>query len=104
MPVDNDVHTHVVAGIHIAHGFCTLATLDLRGRIRAQRVLPHESADPHRGLARAARELIAFCAEHEPDRVPLGLGVAVGGWVDPDSGTVVPHGSLGWQDISVRDT
>ncbi|MDX3575310.1 ROK family protein, partial [Streptomyces sp. ID05-47C] len=34
---------------------------------------------------------------------PLGVGVAVGGWVDRDSGTVVEHPLLGWRDVPVRE-
>ncbi|MBC3844228.1 ROK family protein [Streptacidiphilus sp. 4-A2] len=35
-------------------------------------------------------------------RSVLGLGVVTGGWVDPDSGTVVENSALGWRDVPVR--
>ncbi|SDI08535.1 Sugar kinase of the NBD/HSP70 family, may contain an N-terminal HTH domain [Actinokineospora alba] len=102
IPVDIDLDRHLVLGIHIAHDHSTLAALDLRGRIRAQRRLPHASTDPARVLAVAARELTALRRKEVPGRIPLGLGVAVGGWVDPDDGVLVHHASLDWHDVPVR--
>jgi predicted NBD/HSP70 family sugar kinase len=102
IPVDIDLDRHLVLGIHIAHEYSTLAALDLRGHIRAQRRFPHAGKDPEQVLAAAAHELTALQAEEVPGRIPLGLGVAVGGWVDPDEGVLVQHASLGWHDIPIR--
>ncbi|MEV4320003.1 ROK family protein [Actinocrispum sp. NPDC049592] len=99
IPVDIDVENHVVAGIHIAHAQCTVAVLDLRGRIRAQVSVPHVSTEPLALLHHVAQQLRAFLGS----QVPLGLGVAIGGWVDPDEGVVVEHASLGWHDVPVGD-
>ncbi|HVK21109.1 MAG TPA: ROK family protein [Actinokineospora sp.] len=99
VPVDIDVDKHVVLGIHIAHDFCTLAALDLRGRVQVSTQLPHRHTDPERTLSAAADGLAALRA---PGRIPLGLGVATGGWVDPDAGVLVEHASLGWSDVPVR--
>ncbi|GHH27558.1 ROK family transcriptional regulator [Lentzea cavernae] len=103
VPVDVDTGRHVVAGIHVAHLFCTLALLDLRGRVLVRRVVPHGNPDdPHEVLTTAGDELLRLHAEQVPGHIPLGLGVAAGGWVDPGSGVIVRHASLGWRDAEVR--
>ncbi|MFF3376764.1 ROK family protein [Streptomyces sp. NPDC002680] len=102
VPVDLDSSRFVVGGVHVAVPYTTVALLDLRGRVVAQRELKHERTDPGWVLARAAEGLRALL-----DSVPacraLGVGVAVGGWVDRESGTVVEHPMLGWRDVAVRD-
>jgi predicted NBD/HSP70 family sugar kinase len=103
IPVDIDTDRHIVAGIHIAHDYCTLAALDLRGRVLTQTRLPHESRDPERVLAAAGRRLVTFLAERLPGRIPLGLGVAIGGWVDPDARVLIEHASLGWRDVPIGE-
>lgn len=103
-PVDVETGRHLVAGIHLAHEFCTLALLDLRGRVRARLRVPHRDPDdPVEVLATAADRLVRLHAEHLPGQVPLGLGVAAGGWVDTEAGVLVEHASLGWRDVPVRD-
>ncbi|HUQ54973.1 ROK family protein, partial [Lentzea sp.] len=59
--------------------------------------------DPEEVLANAADHLVRLHAEQFPGRVPLGLGVATGGWVDTEPGVLVEHTSLGWRDVPVRD-
>ncbi|GAA3883764.1 ROK family transcriptional regulator [Streptomyces lacrimifluminis] len=102
VPVDLDSSRFVVAGVHVAVSYTTVALLDLRGRVVARRELAHEHTDPGRVLARAAEGLRALL-DGAPDRRALGVGVAVGGWVDRDSGTVVEHPMLGWRDVQVRE-
>ncbi|MET9232201.1 ROK family protein [Lentzea sp. NPDC003310] len=103
VPVDIDTGRHVVAGIHIAHPYCTLTLLDLRGRVLVRRTIPHATPDdPHEVLTTAADALLRLHADRFPGHVPLGLGVAAGGWVDPETGVIVRHASLGWRDTEVR--
>ncbi|MFJ8081149.1 ROK family protein [Streptomyces sp. NPDC096205] len=102
VPVDLDVARWVVGGVHIAVPYTTVALLDLRGRVLAERRLRHESTEPSRVLARAASALAALLLGM-PDRRPLGVGVAVGGWVDRQAGTVVEHPLLGWREVPVRE-
>ncbi|MET9500763.1 ROK family transcriptional regulator [Streptomyces sp. NPDC006622] len=102
VPVDLDDTRFVVGGVHVAVPYTTVALLDLRGRVVARRELRHRGVEPAGVLARAAEGLAALLAE-EPGRRPLGVGVAVGGWVDRDSGTVVEHPLLGWRDVPVRE-
>ncbi|MFE7171547.1 ROK family protein [Streptomyces sp. NPDC057616] len=102
VPVDLDDSRFVVGGVHVAVPYTTVALLDLRGRVVARRELKHEHTDPGRLLARAADGLAALLAA-APGCRPLGVGVAVGGWVDRESGTVVEHPLLGWRDVAVRE-
>lgn len=103
VPVDLDVSRHIVAAVHIAVPMTTTALLDLRGRVLARRRTPHESADPGHVLECAARGVATLCAQYDSDARPLGIGVATGGWVEPESGTVMDHPRLGWSRVPVRD-
>ncbi|WP_051165907.1 ROK family transcriptional regulator [Amycolatopsis orientalis] len=98
--LDIATNRHSVFGVHIAHHFATLAELDLRGRVRAQERVPHADAEPERVLAGLAARLHRFRRQRLPGRIPIGLGVACGGWVDPDAGMIVDHSSLGWHDVA----
>ncbi|WP_369036211.1 ROK family protein [Streptomyces adonidis] len=102
VPVDLDSSRFVVGGVHVAVPYTTVALLDLRGRVVAQRELKHERTDPGWVLARAAEGLRALL-DGAPACRALGVGVAVGGWVDRESGTVVEHPMLGWRDVAVRE-
>ncbi|WP_369259261.1 ROK family protein [Streptomyces sp. R35] len=106
VPLDLDGSRFVVGGVHIAVPYTTVALLDLRGRVVAEtrlKHLNHEHTEPGRVLANAADELGALLAG-APGRTPLGVGVATGGWVDRDSGTIVEHALLGWRDVAVRES
>ncbi|MFG3204767.1 ROK family protein [Streptomyces sp. NPDC048192] len=102
VPVDLDDGRFLVAGVHVAVPYTTVALLDLRGRVVARRELGHERTDPGWVLARAAEGLAGLLAG-VPGRRPLGVGVAVGGWVDRETGTVVEHELLGWREVPVRE-
>ncbi|MFJ8943381.1 ROK family protein [Streptomyces sp. NPDC102395] len=105
VPVDLDDSRFVVGGVHVAVPYTTVALLNLRGRVVARRELRHEGregTEPGAVLARAADGLDALLGA-APGCRALGVGVAVGGWVDRDSGTVVEHPLLGWRDVPVRE-
>ncbi|MFJ3226875.1 ROK family protein [Streptomyces sp. NPDC086783] len=102
VPVDLDDSRFVVGGVHVAVPYTTVALLDLRGRVVAERRLDHEGTAPERVLANATDGLDALLAAH-PAATALGVGVATGGWVDRDSGTIVEHPLLGWRDVAVRE-
>ena len=103
IPVDIDVSRHVVAAVHIAVKWTTTALLDLRGRVIAQHQSPHDTTDPARIVERAADSLEALYTANGGDARPLGIGVATGGWVDPESGVVMDHPRLGWSLVPLRD-
>ncbi|MFE0255308.1 ROK family protein [Streptomyces sp. NPDC059010] len=103
VPVDLDDSRFVVGGVHVAVPYTTVALLDLRGRVVAERELKHSGAtEPYGVLARAADGLDALL-DAAPGCRPLGVGFAAGGWVDRDSGTVVEHPLLGWSEVTVRE-
>ncbi|GAB2804579.1 ROK family transcriptional regulator [Lentzea nigeriaca] len=104
VPVDIAAGRHVVAGLHVAHEYCTLALLDLRGRMLTREVITHrDPSDPLDVLTTAADRLLRLHEEQLPGLVPIGLGVAVGGWVDTEQGVLVQHASLGWRDVRLRE-
>ena len=103
VPVDLDDSRFVVGGVHVAVPHTTVALLDLRGRVVAEREVKHSGdTDPYGLLARAADGLAALL-DAAPGCRPLGVGFAAGGWVDRDSGTVVEHPLLGWREVPVRE-
>lgn len=102
IPVEIDTTRRVACGLHVATRHATLALLDLRGRVLALERIPHAGTEPRRVLARLARRVPEFVAARSGGRKPAGLGVAVGGWVDPSDGVVVEHALLGWRDVHVR--
>lgn len=97
-PVDLDDRYWMAAGLHIAVPCSTVALTDLRGRVLAKEVLPHEDAPPAVVLARAADRLSTLLRAHD-DRGLLGVGLASGGRVDHLSGDIVTHNLLGWRDV-----
>lgn len=103
VPVDVDAANHVVLGMHIAVSHATLALLDLRGEVLAMHREPHGGARPRRVLERGAELLLDMLDEHAPRGTPLGIGVASGGWVDRESGTLIEHPLLNWHNVPVRD-
>ncbi|CAM5382852.1 hypothetical protein SCANM63S_05341 [Streptomyces canarius] len=68
--------------------YSTVALMDLRGRVVARREPRHERTGPARVVAGAAEDLAGLLAG-VPGRRPLGVGVAVGGWMDRETGAVV---------------
>ncbi len=101
VPVEIDTSRRVACGVHIAHSHSTLALLDLRGHVIAQERVPHLGAGPRQVVLRAARRIPGFLARHAAGRAPVGVGVAVGGWVDRADGVIVEHASLGWHGVEV---
>lgn len=103
VPVDLDLSRHVAAAVHVAVPGITVALLDLRGRVLARDRIPHTGPEPEEVARRAARSLAGLIEARGPGPRPLGVGVATGGWVDPDSGTVMDHPRLGWSLVPLRD-
>ncbi|WP_433890511.1 ROK family protein [Streptomyces sp. CA-111067] len=102
LPVDIDTAHHVALGVHIGVPWVTFALVDLRGWVITERRYPREG-DAAEVLAGIRRRLPEFTARYTGGRSPLGLGVVTGGWVDPESGTVIEHAPLGWHDVPVRE-
>lgn len=101
VPLDIEPDDVAVVGAHIAVPRATVALLDLRGRIIAQRQDRHGRRDPASVLAALSAMVAAMRREHGRRRRILGLGLAAGGWVDSANGTVVEHHYLGWRNVPV---
>ncbi|GAA5059954.1 ROK family transcriptional regulator [Streptomyces similanensis] len=100
IPVDLDlgaVAGPVAGGVHLGVPASTLGLVDLRGRVLARRLVRHDGLARDRLPALVTAELRAFLAEHVAGRPLLGVGAALGGWIDPGTGTVVRHDALGWR-------
>jgi predicted NBD/HSP70 family sugar kinase len=102
VPLDVDVDGSVVLAVHFAVAKATVAAVDLRGRVIVAEDLAYEHPAAEAAVAGVAGRLAALRAAYGDRRV-LGLGVAVGGWVDPDRGVVVDNPMLGWRDVPLRD-
>ncbi|MEU8240905.1 ROK family transcriptional regulator [Actinoplanes missouriensis] len=98
VPLDIEPGRVAVLGVHIAVPRTTVALLDLRGQVLAQRQDLHGARDPQSVLAALAERVAALRRRHARRRI-LALGLATGGWVDAVSGTVVEHPALGWRDV-----
>ncbi|WP_194891919.1 ROK family protein [Catenulispora pinisilvae] len=103
LPVDIDTARYVVGAVHIAVPHTTVAVLDLRGRVLAESRIPHQDASAADTVRRAAGTLLDLLRRHSAGAVPLGVGVACGGWVDQETGTVVEHAMLGWRQVPLGD-
>jgi predicted NBD/HSP70 family sugar kinase len=101
VPLDIQTDGVAVIGVHIAVPRTTVALLDLRGRVLAQRRDRHGARDPASVLAALAGRVDAVRREHGGGRAILGLGVATGGWADATGGTVVEHPVLRWHRVPV---
>jgi predicted NBD/HSP70 family sugar kinase len=101
VPLDVEPEDVAVLGAHIAVPRTTVALLDLRGRIIAQRQRPHGPRDPASILDALVASIGAVRQECGARRKILGLGLATGGWVDAANGTVVEHRFLGWRNVPV---
>jgi len=107
VPMDLDTSRHLVCAVHVAVGATTTALLDLRGRVLSQfrdlHPSPSGRADPRDVVRAAASRLTQQLAKHAAGRVPLGVGIATGGWVDRSTGTVVEHALLDWHNVPLRE-
>ncbi|MFI1653480.1 ROK family protein [Streptomyces sp. NPDC020472] len=97
-----DLHTGatggpVAAGVHLGVPGSTFALVDLRGRVLARHQYPHVALGPRSLPETVGAELRAFLGRHVAARPLLGVGAAIGGWVDPTTGVVVRHDALGWR-------
>ncbi|MFD4154984.1 ROK family transcriptional regulator [Streptomyces hydrogenans] len=101
IPLDIETAHHVAAGVHIAVPRLTFSLTDLRGTVIAYEHVPRQRQ--HGAVLQdVAARLPGFLRRHLGGRSVLGLGVATGGWVDPDAGVLVENSALGWRDIPLR--
>ena len=102
VPLDVDAGANLVMGVHLAIPRATVAVVDLRGRVLTSRTLPYDRPDPATAVDAVARE-VRLLREQYADRRIHGIGAAVGGWVDEESGMLVDNAGLGWRDVPLAD-
>jgi predicted NBD/HSP70 family sugar kinase len=102
VPLDLETESLAVLAVHFAVLKATVAVVDLRGRVLVERALPYERPSPEGAVAQVARQVRDLREEYHGRRI-LGLGVAIGGWVDADAGVVVENALLGWCDVPLRE-
>lgn len=91
----------IVCGIHLSLTHILVALVDLRGRVIARERTPHRGRAPDEVLDIAAASAATLMAS--TDREVLGVGFAVGGWVDSERGVLVEHPLTCWNGTRVRD-
>ena len=90
-------------GVKIGPGAVTGVLTDLRAQVLGRRTRPLTAGhDPSAALSAAAAVVWDLLAGHPEAREKLiGVGVGLGGHVEPDSGRVVRSGVLGWSGVEV---
>jgi len=102
VPIDFDVRSWVALGMHLGRDRTTIAVADLRGTLLATDELGHEAREPAAVVRQAVTWLRRLAARHAGGAQALGVGVSVGGWVDPDDGIVIENDALGWRNVPLR--
>src|SRR5690242_11777681 len=94
---------NAVAAIHFAATQTRVAVVDIAGTIVSSALIPHRSLEGADLVADAAAALAALRRELPEGTRLSGVGVATGGWVDPEAGVVLSHPLLLLEDTLVRD-
>ncbi|MFB7587086.1 ROK family protein [Streptomyces sp. NPDC056169] len=91
----------VAAGVRLSDTEAYVVLVDLRGEVVASHQEPLTSTRPQdvgEGIARA----VGLAAASRPSSTLIGVGVAVSGVVDQQSGVVRHSGSMGWEDVALQ--
>ena len=99
VPVEIDDRSYVVVSLHIGTQWTTVGLVDLGGRLIHQELFAREDTQAPGVLREAKRAVDRLLARHVPKSKVIGLGVAIGGWVDTELGIVVEHAALDWHDV-----
>lgn len=97
-----NLQRHLVAGVKIAPSVVSGVVTDLGARVLARAELQIDGSAPETALTaagRLVRRLLAGLPDGEARA--LGVGVGLGGHVDPESGRCRYSGILGWRDVDV---
>ncbi|MEU6562268.1 ROK family protein [Nocardia nova] len=94
---------NAVASIHFAASQTRVAVVDMAGTIVEGAVVPHRTLEGDGLVADAVDALAGIRTGLSGDIRLFGVGVATGGWVDPQAGRVLAHPLLRLRDTPVRD-
>lgn len=98
--------SHVAAiGMELNVGAITTTVVDLAGRVLVEqrRPLHNEQRPPETSVPEVIREVNAVRAGVEPEVSIIGIGLAVAGLVDSQTGMVHVAPNLGWHDAPLGD-
>ena len=93
-----------IMGIQLIRDRVKLAVCDLRGKVLDKRTFNPYSLQPSDVVSEIARELELLITLNEIDREHvLGVGLAISGIVNSESGVLLRSVNLGWQDVRIRE-
>lgn len=93
-------------GVEVARNYISVTEIDLGGRCSFERFVPMDNVgrDPVAVLEQVCELIEGGRREVAAPNLPLaGVGVAVPGWVDHATQSVIVSKVLGWEDVSVAD-
>lgn len=100
VPLDLVKDAYVIAGAHIGVQHLTLGVTGIDG-VPVDTVRVDHDGTWTQVHARIAEWISQVRVEHHPEL--LGLGLIIGGQVDPERGTLLAHAALGWHDVPLRE-
>lgn len=99
VPVEIDDRSHIVTALHIGTQWTTVGLVDLAGRVIRQELFPRKGTSPETVVRDAKRSVDRMVSKYAAASHVVGLGVAIGGWIDTGTGIVVEHAALDWRDV-----
>lgn len=104
IPLDIDTVHRAILAVHLGMDELRVGIVDLRGLVIGERRVPLGSRnDPRSIVDLAAAEASSLLERAAPDRIILGCGASIGGWVDPEAGAVVRYPPFGWENIPLAE-
>ncbi|EHR61938.1 ROK family transcriptional regulator [Saccharomonospora cyanea] len=100
VPVDLNDDVIAACGVHVGVTTTTYGLTTLRGVLLDSVRIPTPPGTPEEVLQRIAREVGGFLGNW-PERRIIGVGLAIGGQVDPERG-LLDHGPLDWRGVPAR--
>ena len=94
-----------IIGIELIRDRVTLAVCDLRGKVLDKRTFNPYSLQPSDVISEIAGEFNLLVTLNEIDcEHILGIGLAISGIVNSESGVLLRSVNLGWQDVRIRES
>jgi Transcriptional regulator/sugar kinase len=98
VPIDLVPDSRLTIGVHIGVRIVHAALVNLRGEAVLTGRAAHDGSVA--GIISDAARLIRDLRQASPT-LPLGVGVIIGGWVEPGEGRVRRHQLLNWRDVDL---
>lgn len=88
-----------VITVHFGAHESRVGLVDLRGRVLDEMRDRYVSTDPETLVGGVSARVSAISIRHANRLRVLGVGVGIGGWLEPESGEVIRFEPLGWQNV-----